>query len=82
MQKLDEIFSRDGSLKAVIHKRADGLYQVEFHQRQQTESQDFGPNLDWEKLPGVSVVESLESAVELASSHVGAGTEEYFDEDN
>lgn len=80
MTDSQEIFSRDGKLKAVLNRRADGKYLVEFHQWKHEDSIDFGVQESWVKLPGASLVESLADAVEFASRHVGAGTEDFFDD--
>ncbi len=77
-----EIYSPDGSLKAVISPRADGSFQVEFHQFFREHSPDFGDSSGWKKIPGVSLAATLADAVELASRHVGAGTEDFFDDEN
>ena len=77
---MDEIYSRDGKLKAILKKREDGLFQVEFQQQQRLE--DGSNSLVWQKLPGTSLLPSLEDAVEFASRHVGAGSNDFFDDDD
>lgn len=80
MPEKQEIFSRDGSLKAIITPRADGKQQVEFYMLHREDTPESGPNLTWDKIPGLSVLETLADAIELASRHVGAGSEDYFGE--
>ncbi len=75
------ILSRDGTLKAIIRPRADGLYEIEFQQFFREHSPDFGDHSGWKKLPGHTIAASLTEAVELASRRVGAGTEDYFDDE-
>lgn len=77
MQAVNEIYSRDGKLKAILKKQENGMFQVEFQQQNRLED----GNLVWQKLPGASMLASLEDAVEFASRHVGAGTEDFFDDD-
>ena len=77
-----EIFSPDGTLKAIISPRADGSFQVEFEQFFREHSPDFGDSSGWKKIPGLSLAASLADAIELASRHVGAGTESYFDDED
>lgn len=76
-----EILSLDGTLKAIIRPRADGLYEIEFQQFYRDHSLDFGDQSGWKKLPGHTIAASLAEAVEIASRHVGAGTEDYFDDE-
>jgi hypothetical protein len=79
---MPDIFSPDGTLKAVIAKRADGKYQIEFHQFKRDHSMDFGDSSGWHKLPGTTIVASMEDAVALASQHLGLGVEDFFDEED
>jgi hypothetical protein len=79
MPTVQEVYSPDNLMKAVIRKRDDGLYQVGTYQRKREDSPDFGPNDFRAKLPGAPLTDTLESAIQLASRQVGAGTDEFID---
>jgi hypothetical protein len=74
-----EIYSRDGSLKAVLSRREDGKIQVEFLQQRQEESLEFGPSGFWQKVPGMSIFDSLSDAIEFASRHLGIDDADFFE---
>lgn len=72
---MQEFFSPDGSLRAQVMRRDDGMYQVAFAQRQKRED---APT--WEPIPGLSVLPGLEEALAFAAQHVGLDRDVFDDE--
>lgn len=80
-QVVQTIHSPDRQLRALVWKHADGRYEVEVHRFIRDDSQDFGPNDRWVRHANTSLTDTLAGALEIASHQVGAGTDDFFDEE-
>ena len=68
--QVQNIFSADRNLQAVIRERLDGTFQVEVRRRRVEESET-GPVETWALVYGPAITGSLEEAVEIANQQVG-----------
>jgi uncharacterized SAM-binding protein YcdF (DUF218 family) len=66
------IFSPDGNLRADIHSRSEGTFQVEVCRREQDDLPGMGVIETWRRVYGPAITSSLEEAVEIANQQVGA----------
>jgi hypothetical protein len=69
--QVQNIFSPDKNLQAVIRSRPDGAFQVEVRRRRVDDSPETGPVETWALVYGPAITSSLEEAVEIANQQVG-----------
>jgi len=67
---VQNIFSPDRNLQAVIRGRLDGTFQVEVRRRRMEET-DSGPSETWALVYGPAIVASIEEATDVANQQFG-----------
>jgi hypothetical protein len=67
---VQNIFSHDRDLQAVIRGRLDGTFQVEVRRRR-TEETDSDPSETWVLVYGPAIVASMEEAADVANQQLG-----------
>jgi len=70
--RVQNIFSADRNLQAVIRERLDGTFQVEIRRRRLDDSPDTGPTETWTLVYGPVISSTLGEAVEIANQRMGA----------
>lgn len=73
---VQNIFSPDHNLQAVIRGRLDGTFQVEVRRRR-VEETDSGPSETWALVYGPAIVASQEEATDLANAQLGLLTADF-----
>jgi hypothetical protein len=69
-EQVQNIFSPDRNLQAVIRSRLDGTFQVEVRRRR-VEETDSGPSETWALVYGPVIVASMEEAADVANQQLG-----------
>jgi hypothetical protein len=70
--QVENIFSPDHNLQAIIRGRLDGTFQVEVRRRR-VEETDSGPSETWALVYGPAIVASMEEAANVANQQLVQG---------
>jgi hypothetical protein len=74
------IYAPDRQLRALVRQHADGNYRVEVQKVVHEYTPDAGSHDRWERQSNVIVTDTLAGAVEVATRSVGAGTDDFFND--